>query len=342
MAKPRSVTPIPQKMLLGTDLTVSTLGLGCAKLGGLFQGGTAQDHRRLIRMAREFGVTLFDTADIYTQGESERMLGDELADERGSVVLASKAGYLLPRRAPLVDRAKPLLRPLVRKLGLQRLRVPAPLRTGPVGQDFSSAHIVQAVEGSLRRLRTDYLDILFLHSPPRTVLEQGPFLDGVTRLIRAGKIRWFGVSCESALDAHLAFGHVEVSCLQLPLSVLEQDAIDVAAVAARAGKGVVARQCLASGFLAEDSIEAHLAVLHPAARGKMVSDVGRLSAVASRMGRTLPAAALGFSMATPGVETTLVGARTVAQLREAVEWAEQRPLDRVDYAAFRESASASD
>lgn len=318
----------------GTDLVVSTIGLGCAKLGGVFQREGRNQGYDAIRAARDLGISFFDTADIYTQGESERILGKALARERGEVVIASKVGYLLGRQAPFVDRAKPLLKPIVRRLGLIRTNVPARIRGGPAGQDFSSRHVVEGVEASLRRLRSEYLDVLFLHSPSETALAEASFLEGVERLLRDGKIRWFGVSCERPEDAPVALGLPHVSCIQVPLNILEQDAIEQSILpAGLAAKGVVGRQCLASGLLSGGSLPDYLTALLPERRAALAAAVTRAGTAAASIGRDVPSAAVGFSLATPGISTTLIGAHTVAQVHQAEAWL--RGLSSPEWCKFR-------
>src|SRR5215207_380372 len=104
---------------------VSELGFGCARLGGVFQGATRDDVVRTLRTAFDRGITFFDTADMYCQGESEQILGDALRGVRQQVVIASKAGYCLPAQRKLVARIKPLLRPIIRYLGISRRHVPS-------------------------------------------------------------------------------------------------------------------------------------------------------------------------------------------------------------------------
>src|SRR4051812_35346501 len=94
-----------------TDLRVSEFGLGCARIGGVFQGDT-KEFLRLFAVAADFGVNFFDTADMYAQGESEVLLGRAFRKQRGRVIIASKAGYSLPTRRRLVSRIKPFVKPL--------------------------------------------------------------------------------------------------------------------------------------------------------------------------------------------------------------------------------------
>src|SRR5260221_14628991 len=117
-------------------------------------------------------MNFFDTADMYSQGESEMLLGRAFRRQRPQVIIASKAGYCLPAQRRVIARLKPFVRPLIKLLGIKRHRLPVAVR-GSLAQDFSPTYLRRAVEGSLRRLRTDYLDLLQLHSPPADVVARG-------------------------------------------------------------------------------------------------------------------------------------------------------------------------
>ena len=107
---------------------------------------------------------------------------------------------------------------------MRRAQVPSFAR-GRVAQDFSPGHIVRSAEASLRRLRRDRLDLYQLHSPPADVLRSGDFLEPLERLKAAGKIRYYGVSCEDSSDAELALRYAGVSTIQVRLSILAQYAL---------------------------------------------------------------------------------------------------------------------
>lgn len=148
-----------------TDLHVSEFGLWCARIGGIFKRDPAE-FVTLLSAAFDAGINFFDTADIYSQGESETLLGRAFRGRRrDQVVIASKAGYVLPSRRRLIARVKPLVRPIIRLLGLKRRHVTGAV-DGALSQDFSPSHLRSAVEGSLRRLKTDRLDLFQPHSPP--------------------------------------------------------------------------------------------------------------------------------------------------------------------------------
>src|SRR6478736_5434354 len=207
-----------------TDLQVTELGLGCARIGGVFQGDTLS-FVRLIAMARDSGINFFDTADMYSQGESESLLGQAFRSQRDQVVIATKAGYLLPARRRIAGHLKPILRPVIRALRVRRDRLPASAR-GAIAQDFSPAYLVQALEASLRRLRTDYVDLFQLHSPPQEVVERGEWEPVLEDLKRAGKIRYYGIACDTVESGLAALRFSGISSLQFTLSLLEPRALE--------------------------------------------------------------------------------------------------------------------
>jgi aryl-alcohol dehydrogenase-like predicted oxidoreductase len=178
-------------------------------------------------------------------------------------------------------------------------------------QDFASQSLIVSTEHSLRRLHTDHLDVLFLHSPGRDVLEAGMFIEAADRLLEAGKIRSFGVSCEYPADVALALSWPPVSCVQLQLSVLDELGSQRAvAVARAAGVGVVGRQCFAAGILLRPDLET------------LDGEVAAQDAAnrARQAGKALGPFALGFSVRDLDADVTLVGLSSGAQLAQVVRW----------------------
>ena len=231
-----------------TSLRVSEFGLGCARIGGVFQSNP-RGFLDLLSFAFESGVTFFDTADMYSQGESESLIGKAFRGKRDRIVIASKVGYRLPGRRRWAGRIKPLLRPLVRLLKLRRDQLPSGSR-GALSQDFSPKYLQAAAEGSLRRLGTEYLDLLQLHSPPLEVIERGEWLSGLEELKRVGKVRYFGVAVDSIEAGLAALRYPAVSCIQFTLNLLEPGgARELFPAAQRQGVGGIARECLANGLL---------------------------------------------------------------------------------------------
>jgi aryl-alcohol dehydrogenase-like predicted oxidoreductase len=299
-----------------TSLRVSEYGLGCARIGGVFQGG-ASGFLDLLSFAFERGINFYDTADMYSQGESEALIGKALRGKRDRIIIASKAGYCLPTRRRLAGKLKPLLRPLVRMLKLRRDRLPSGSR-GALSQDFSPKYLRAAVEGSLRRLRTDYLDVLQLHSPPREVVERGEWVTGLEELKRAGKVRYYGIAVDTLDAGEAALRCPGVSSLQFTLSLLEQGAAhELFPRAKEQGVGVIARECLGNGLLAKpvDQIDLKANCSSPEQEAQRIVQLAELRLAAEARGRTLLQDALAYPPSVSGVSVTLLGARSLQQLQ---------------------------
>lgn len=166
-------------------LRVSRLGLGLSRLHRM---GSDRSRRALIHAALDGGITHFDTAPLYGDGLSERMLGMAVHECRGAVTIASKAG-LLPRRwiGALGTAAWPLHagRAALRRAGL----IAWPRRS------FSASTFRKSLASSLRALRTDYLDIFFLHDPELSEIEKNDELfEEMAKMKKAGAIRHAGIS----------------------------------------------------------------------------------------------------------------------------------------------------
>jgi aryl-alcohol dehydrogenase-like predicted oxidoreductase len=140
-----------------SGLKVSAIGLGCNNFGVI----PDEDARHVIRKALDLGVNFFDTADTYGEGRSEGILGRVFGSERRQLVLATKFGH--PASAP------------------------------PGTRPGSRAHICSAIEASLKRLRTEWIDLYQIHFPdPSTPIEET--LRALEHLVREGKIRYIGCS----------------------------------------------------------------------------------------------------------------------------------------------------
>ena len=299
-----------------TALTVSEVGFGCARLGGFFQSAGRPEIVRLLRSALDRGVTFFDTSDMYTQGESEMLLGEAFGRDRDAVVIATKAGYVLPGRRRVASVLKPVLRPMIRSARLRTDQLPGRMR-GSLSQDFSPSHLISAAERSLRRLRTDHIDVFQLHSPPPEVLTSGAFLDPLDLLQRQGKVRYYGVSCETTADALACLGHVQISCIQLRLNLLDQSALTVVVPqATERGLGVVARECYGGGPLARpmSTVRPAQTVAEERRREGQAQELSGLERLAECHHDQLPQVALKFVLSQPGISVALLGMRTREQL----------------------------
>jgi aryl-alcohol dehydrogenase-like predicted oxidoreductase len=297
-----------------TDLNVSEFGLGCARVGGIFQQDTA-DFLKLFSAALDAGINFFDTADIYSQGESEVLLGRAFRRRRDQVVIASKAGFVLPAQRRLVARLKPFVRPLLGLIRLGRHHLPDAVRGTPA-QNFSPSHLRHAVEGSLRRLGTDRLDLFQLHSPPASVVDGADWLEALDQLKQEGKIRYYGISCDTVDAASAALRHSRVSSIQLPINLLERDFVDVLPRAREQGVAVIARECLANGLLVKEAsaidVEAYCHSRADAALKTARLESCRQTAVEN--GCTLATLALKFVSRLDGVSVSLIGVSRLRQL----------------------------
>lgn len=312
-----------------TGLTTSELGFGCARIGSVFQGTSRRDIVQLLRRAYDAGITLFDTADMYTQGESERLVGEALRDVRQRVVIATKGGYKLPAQKQLISRIKPLVKPIVARFGLRPRHLAAGLRGAVSAQDFSPEYLVQAVDASLRRLRTDYIDVYQLHSPPIDAIQQGEFVEALQSLHKSGKIRHWGIACDGPDEAMTALQHASAQVIQVGLSALEQAALDAAIPAAsQRGMAVIARQVFASGLLTRspDAVSVPQLDDDPIVAQRKYEQLVAYASILERCGRERSALALQFALAQPGVSTVLVGMTRPQHLDAALRALEAPPL----------------
>lgn len=197
-----------QTQALGaSDLAVTRVGYGCMPLGGSWDttpldDATRQSAVRSVRAALEAGITFFDHADIYCRGKSEETFQAVWQDQprlREQVHIQSKCGIRFGDEPP----------------------------GAPHRFDFSYQHIVNSVEGSLRRLGTDYLDVLLLHRPDPLV-EPEEVARAFDELHAAGKVRWFGVSNHTAAQLALLRSVVRqpIVCNQVAFNMLHTHMLD--------------------------------------------------------------------------------------------------------------------
>lgn len=199
--------------LPNSDVVISKAVFGTSRLGGTIERFDKREALDILRRVLDAGVHTFDTADIYAQGNSERLLAEAFQGRRDQVVYATKGGYVLSGKARLLAKVKPLVRHFMKlKPGLTKAAGRA--RGGQMARNFSRDHLTRAVEASLRRLRTDVIDIYQLHSPTVDYLRNSDAFETLADLKQAGKIRAYGVSLLSWSDLSLCFGR-GVSCVQV-------------------------------------------------------------------------------------------------------------------------------
>ena len=309
-----------------TGLKVSELCLGAMVFG---EKTDEQDSRRILDTFTEAGGTFIDTADIYGAGRSEEVLGRWLKTRRRSdYVIASK--------------------------------VWAPMGPRPTDQGLSRKHLLDAVDASLRRLGTDYLDLYQLHrwddSTPLTET-----LSTLDTLVRSGKVRYLGVSnfsgwqLQKAVDLCELHGWEPLSCLQPLYTRLDRSPEwELLPVCRNEGLGVITWSPLRSGWL---SGRFRRGMTEPPGGSKVAGPgthgweryanehtwhvVDELAAVAAEAGRSIPQVAVRWLLQQPGVTAPIIGPRTTDYLDDllgAVGW-ELTPeqLDRLEVASRPEA-----
>jgi aryl-alcohol dehydrogenase-like predicted oxidoreductase len=211
-------TALPLRRL--DTLDVGAIGLGCMGMAMVYGRPDPTQARATVDRALDRGVTLFDTADMYGDGASERFLGDALRGRRDRVVLASKVGILTWPR-----------------LGIPR------------GVNGRPEHIRRSIDRSLRRLGTDHLDLYYLHRvDPRVPIEDS--VGALAELVSAGKVRALGVSEVTADELRRAYAVHPIAAVQAEWSLFSRDLEAEVVPAARAlGVGVVAYSPLGRGML---------------------------------------------------------------------------------------------
>ena len=309
-----------------TGLSVSAIGFGGWAIGGNHYGnsyGPTDDgeSKRAIRRAYELGCSYFDTADVYGNGHSEELLGEALADVRKHVVIATKVGGNFYNRD-----VHPLLKDRISQAvgtSLDRLPPNAPL---PVTHDtnFSAPYVRFAVEQSLKRLRTDYIDLLQLHNPPLNLISEMATYQVLEELKREGEIRFYGVSVHPPEEGLAAVNATMPDTVQIVYNLARREAEDQFFPAARAANvGVIAREPLANGFLAgkyaPDSVwpKGDIRARMPRPYVAQLVALGqRVHELAEKSGMAAAQLALKFVLDNTAVSVVIVGMKTVSQVEE--------------------------
>jgi aryl-alcohol dehydrogenase-like predicted oxidoreductase len=304
------------RLLGGSGFKVPALTLGTATFGGkgpLFESwGSSQvaEASRLVDVSLDAGLTMFDTADVYSDGLAEEILGKAIAGRRDKVLLSTKATF---------------------RLG-----------NGPNDVGSSRFHLIEAIERSLKRLGTDYIDLFQLHGfDAQTPVEET--LGTLENLIRAGKIRYIGCSNFSGWHlmkslaaaerhgwsryvAHQAYYSLIGRSYEWELMPLAIDQKVGAVVWSPLGWGRLTGKIRRGQPLPKDSrlqSQVSLDLGPPVSDEHLFKVVDALEAAAAETGKTVPQVALNWLLQRPTVSTVIIGARTEEQLKQnlgAVGW----------------------
>ena len=297
-----------------SGLRVPVLSFGTGTFGGrgpLFRAwgqSDAAEARRLIDICLDAGVTLFDTADVYSNGASEEILGQAIRNRRDAVLISTKTGL--------------------------------PMGDGPQDWGASRARLMHAVEDSLRRLGTDHIDLLQLHAfDASTPTEE--LMDTLATLIAAGKVRYAGVSNYPGWQLMKAQGLAErygwprLVAHQVYYSLIGRAyEADLMPLAADQGIGALVWSPLGwgrlTGKIGRNRPIPEGSRLHeteqfapPVETAHLYRVVDALESIAADTGKTVPQVAINWLLRRPTVSSVIIGARNEAQLREnlgAVGW----------------------
>jgi len=318
-----------------TGVQVSEYCLG-AMMFGAWGNPDHDDCVRIIDRALDAGVNFIDTADVYSAGESEEIVGKALRDKRDDVVLATK--------------------------------VVAPMGKNPNQRGSSRRWIMQEVEASLRRLRTDHIDLYQVHRPDETV-DVDDTLGALSDLVHQGKVRYVGSSTFPAhhiVEAQWTAerrGRERFVCEQPPYSILVRGIErDVLPTCARYGMGVIPWSPLAGGYLAgryrkgadvpgDSRLGRRFGAQFEDERQKAVHErrldaVEELAGVAANADCSLTHLAMAFVLEHPAVTSAIIGPRTMEQLDDLLTGSELRldaaTLDRIDAVVEPGAAIAGD
>lgn len=234
-----------------SDLLVSQAIFGTSRLGGTIERYDKKEAIAVLQAAADGGINCFDTADIYGQGNGERLLSEALSKRRDEIIIATKGGYVLSGKGLLLAKIKPFVRSFLK--GRPALvKAAGRARGSQMRQNFSRQHLTSAINASLKRLRTDRIDLYQLHSPDISTLVDGEVFGILGDLKAAGKIRAYGASLLQWEDAAYCFGQ-GLSWIQVDGGILAgKPAAGFCQECHDAGIAVIARQAFGSGLLSRD------------------------------------------------------------------------------------------
>ena len=297
-----------------TDLNLSEVGFGLWTLGTNWWGRIEEpDKVRLLEQAVDLGVTFFDTADTYGEGYGEEILAKALGHERTHIIIATKFGY------DFYDS--------IERIGHQE-------RT----QRFEPDFIRFACEQSLRRLKTDYIDLYQLHNPRIDSIEKDEVFDLLDTLVKEGKVRYYGSALGPDIgwfeEGEASIQERQVHSLQIIYSILEQEParqffplaeeeqVGLISRVPHASDALTARYSQPPSFDPED----HRAHRKQEWLTQALKKADQVKFLAEETGRTLSQAAIKFCLAKGTIVSVLPNITTMEELAEYTSAPETRDL----------------
>lgn len=297
-----------------TGLTVSEVGFGTWGLGGDSYGPVSDDvSHQALRLAFDLGVTFYDTSDLYGSGHSEEILGEVFHGCRDKVVIATKVG-MLPHTGFYMP------------------------------QDFSEGNIMRSIHASLRRLKTDWIDLYQLHSPQIDLPNWSDIIATLERIKQTGKIRTYGISVRSPTDAKIAVERFGFSVVQVNFNMIDQRATETGLfdLCREKRAGVIARTPLCFGYLSgkltgdeEFQGRDHRANWPREQLYRWANSAELFAPLNKCKQRTLAQLALQFCLSEDVVSTVIPGMMTCDEVRENTAIVDMPPLTRMEAATVR-------
>src|SRR5580692_1080814 len=281
----------------GADVTI--LGYGAMELRGLPRGPeiSDEDAGRLLNAVLDDGINLIDTSPDY--GRSEELIGTYLGHRRDDFFLASKCGCLI--------------------------EIPADAAP-PYPHDYSQRNVRADVEQSLRRLRTDRLDLVQVHmSPSKATLDENRTVEVLKELRAEGKVRFIGMSgILPDLPDHIAMNVFDA--FQIPYSAVQRDHEDLVTEAAGKGAGTLIRGGAARGAASDEKNWTVGPLTQDPGVGQRNWETSGVEDLISQAGIGKQEFILRFTLSHPGLSTTIVGTANPAHLASNIAVAEKGPL----------------
>jgi aryl-alcohol dehydrogenase-like predicted oxidoreductase len=300
-----------------TNISLSEIGLGTWPLGGPVQVGnetigrgqiSESDAIATVEAARDSNIKFFDTADIYGLGQAEKVLGKVFTGHWNETIVASKVGKVVSPK-------------------------------GSLGVCYSGDHIRRSLEGSLRRLRKDCVDIYLLHNPPPEIALKAESIESLAKLQTEGKIRCWGVSARLVKEAiTMIKDGFQGAVMEVVFNLLRQEAaMTLFPLARKAGIGILVRVPLEYGVLTgrftkdttfplddhrHDNLEPRLAA--------ELQRVGAFRFLLPGSQENMALAAIRFCLAYPDVTSVITGAMNASQIRINATASDLGPLPRID------------
>jgi len=289
------------KLLGRTGMRVSPVCFGTMTFG---REASKETSKRLFAICREAGLNFFDTANMYGNGLSEEILGECMVGSRDKLIVATKAFYPVQNK-------------------------------GPNQRGSSRRHLVMQVEQSLRRLRTDWIDLFYLHGPdPSTPLEET--MRALDDLVKAGKILTIGVSNHAAWQVMKAigiakqYGWTPIHAIQPMYSLLKRQVeVELLPMAQSEGLGVMPYSPLGAGLLTgkylegkaekEARFQSNEKYQRRYGMDWVEQGIRGFVDIAQELGVKPAALAVAWVMANPAVTSPILGARNEVQLKESLE-----------------------